>query len=121
MKRYGIAVMPGILVKVYASLFPADLPCAQALHEALGPFIGRDEAERSVTLERGLLNLGYEGRYFPLEEALEILLACSARGASGRLDYLDLEAWRMIRHTISLGLVETASASLNNVLDYSGF
>ena len=107
-----------VLLKVYGNLFPADEADREALAKACAD---RVPAECDAVLREGdLVRISFEGLYFPVEELLEALAERLAPGQQGKLDVLDLEAWRMTRHLFADGRITSRGAPLNNVLDFSG-
>lgn len=110
-----------VLVKVYGHVWPATA----SLLEALRPLMqslpsGEIPVEQTLELDGTLLRISYEGVYFPLDEALEILTPHIGPDSQGKVDYLDMEAWMLHRYRIVQGRLQGSSASLNAVLDYSG-
>lgn len=99
------------LVKVYGNLWPVGRKCLQAVQAVCG-----DAAE----LEGDLLRISFEGIWFPLEDLLDALAVWLRPDCQGKLDYLDLEAWRMTRYRFVQGKIQSSSRSLNDVLAYSG-
>lgn len=106
-----------MLVKVYGHVWPAGSAMLDALGAVLAP---QADAAEVLELDGDLLRLSFEGIYFPLEEVLEALVPHLGADSRGKIDYLDLDAWTLTRHSIAEGGVACSSASLNNVLDYSG-
>ena len=90
------------LLKVYGHIYPVDDALYAALEKACADAMPD------------------EGAYFPLDSVLEALTAHMQTGHQGKLDVLDMEDWRLIRHTFIQGRMDVHSAPLNNVLDYSG-
>ena len=91
---------------------PAASNCADAMP---------DENDLPVLeLDGDMARISFEGTYFPLDDVLAALTAHLRAEHLGKLDVLDLEGWRLIRHTFAQGRVDVHSAPLNNVLDYSG-
>jgi len=108
------------LLKVYGHIYPvsdafyADLEvaCAWAMP---------DDADEPVLCRAGdMARFSFEGVYFPVDETLEALKRRLRPEHQGKLDVLDLENWRLIRHVFEQGRIRSRSAPLNNVLDYSG-
>ena len=58
--------------------------------------------------------------FFPVEDVLAVLREHLRPEHKGKLDVLDLEGWRLFRHVFMQGRIDSHSAPLNNVLDYSG-
>lgn len=108
-----------VLLKVYGSLHPADADTRAAVARACE---GRMPAgqEEAVTLEGDLLRIAFEGLYFPVEETLDAVAARLTPEQAGKLDVLDLEAWRLERHVFANGRITSGAAPLNNVLEFSG-
>lgn len=108
-----------VLLKVYGNLYPADADTRDAVAAACEGRMpaGEDEA---VTLEGDLLRISFEGLYFPVEETLGAVAARLTPEQAGKLDVLDLEAWRLERHVFANGRITSGAAPLNNVLDFSG-
>ena len=71
-----------------------------------------------AALQGDTLVFSYEGLAFPLDEVLEAL-----RGESltGKLDFLDLEAWTLTRHFWDKGRVTVRKGGLNAALERKGF
>ncbi|MDE7371665.1 MAG: hypothetical protein K2N07_08010 [Desulfovibrio sp.] len=107
-----------VLLKVYGNLFPADEADREALAQACA---GRVPADGEAVLREGdLVRISFEGLYFPVEDVLEAIAARLKPGQQGKLDVLDLEAWRLTRHLFAEGRITSRTAPLNNVLDFSG-
>lgn len=106
------------LVKIYGNISPADAALADALTKATGTALPAPD-EAIVTREGDLVCLSFEGLYFPLEDALAALRQHLAPQHAGKIDYIDIEAWMLTRHTIENGALHIRSAPLNSVLDYS--
>ena len=107
-----------VLLKVYGNLFPADEADREALTQACA---GRVPADgEAVLCEGDLVRISFEGLYFPVEDVLEAIAARLKPGQQGKLDVLDLEAWRLTRHLFADGRITSRTAPLNNVLDFSG-
>jgi hypothetical protein len=112
-------MMRNMACKVYAALSPADGRCRDAVRVAAADAMGCDEPW--LFLEGDLLRISFEGQYFPVDEVLRAFVTALPEMAQGRLDYLDLDAWTLTRHEFSAGRFTSASRSLNQVLEYSGF
>lgn len=108
-----------VLLKVYGNLFPADEADREALAKACAGRVPAGDGE-AVAREGDLVRISFEGLYFPVDEVLEALAARLNPGQQGKLDVLDLEAWRMTRHLFAGGSITSRAAPLNNVLDFSG-
>lgn len=117
----------GILVKVYGHVWPADASFAAALAQACSTALTHDgqgcaDGDLPVCEQDGdMVRLSFEGLYFPLDEVLDVLRSGIGQEQQGKLDFLDLENWRLVRHLIGNGKLEVSSRSLNQVLEYSGF
>lgn len=112
-----------MLVKVYGAFMPAVEPFVSELAAICSQALGdRQEADSSpVELSGNMVRISFEGIWFPVDEVRKLLEHNSNAGLDGKLDVLDLEAWRLIRMEFREGLFRESSAPLNNVLDYSGF
>lgn len=110
--------MRNILVKVYGSLQPAPPGVLENLARSCGQFWG--DVQEAFTLDGDLLRIAYEGIYFPLDEVLAVLAPLAESGASGKLDYLDLDAWAIERREFKDGRLLYSRRGLNNVLEFSG-
>ncbi|MBD5539031.1 MAG: hypothetical protein HDQ94_03410 [Desulfovibrio sp.] len=108
-----------VLVKVYGNLFPAGEADREALARACAGRAPAGDGE-AVFLEGDLVRISFEGLYFPVEDVLEAIAARLTPAQQGKLDVLDLEAWRMTRHLFAGGRITSRAAPLNNVLDFSG-
>lgn len=110
-----------VLVKVYGHIWPSgealhqalDMVCTQAL-----PSSYSDEA--ILSREGDMSRISFEGIFFPDDDCLDALRQHLEPQHQGKLDILDLENWRLIRHIFSQGHIISNIAPLNNVLDYSG-
>ena len=68
--------------------------CLSALHKLCREWY----LEESVfSLEDNILQISYEGDYFPYEEVAKILAKYVSQTSKGKLDYIDLEAWTLQR------------------------
>lgn len=116
--------MKHVMIKIYAAFHPAD----EALFSKLA---GQGDAaipigEEWLFLEKDLIRVCFEGLYFPLEETLDILGEWLPKNAQGKLDYLDLEEWKLTRYTLEYSeelhknIFKVQQKGLNSVLDYSG-
>lgn len=108
-----------ILLKVYGHLLPADEALLRRLEGLCGRCCPLPEQTPCV-LTGNLLNISYEGIYFPVQEVVQVVAGQLRIGQMGKLDELDLEEWRLTRYIFADGEVRESSAPLNNVLDYSG-
>ena len=79
------------LIKVYASLYPADAAALEAVNAVLASWYVEDAAE----LAGDLLRISHEGEYFPTGEVVEALKPFLREDSRGRLDEIDLEAWTL--------------------------
>lgn len=113
------AMSQPVLIKVYGSLFPAD----EAILQTLLPIASLASPQESapIILEGDLLLISFEGVYFPLEDLAECLKGLLKSGMEGKIDFLDIENWKMTRYLIRDGKISHNSVGLNHVMDYSGF
>lgn len=110
--------MREVMTKVYGFLRPCGPQELQKLREAL-KLMG-DEAEGVLNLDGEIMNLGYEGCYFPLEDFLEALKPLLNQSSQGKVDYIDMEGWTLARYSIVDGLIIKSSRGLNDALSFSG-
>ncbi len=108
-----------IIIKVYGNIWPVNEDLMQAL-VPLMPFSEHVSAQDMLNLHNDLLTISFEGIYFPLDEVLEVMQAFLRKNSQGKLDYIDLEAWTLIRHEINGMSITSKTTSLNNVMDFSG-
>ncbi len=107
-----------IIIKVYGHIWP----CNQSLMEGLIPLMPTDnQDEETISFEKDLLRISYEGMYFPLDEVLQKLQGFLQANSLGKIDYIDLEEWTLNRHEIKGKQIIAKKTSLNQVLDFSGF
>lgn len=108
------------LCKVYGHVHPVTDALYAALEEAVASALADDPDEALLLREGDMARISFEGVYFPEDEVLAALRQHLAPDMQGKLDYLDIENWRMNRHRFVQGEVQSSSAPLNSVLDYSG-
>lgn len=115
---------PDILVKVYGNLYPVTPATFAAVQEVCRAGCLYDPGEDPpVELCGDLLRISYEGIFFPLDDLLECLSALLPHFSplvQGKIDYLDMEAWTLTRHSIQGNTLRVTSAPLNHVLDHAG-
>ena len=108
------------LLKVYGHIYPVDKALYAALEHACADAMPDEDDLPVIEHDGDMARISFEGIYFPLDDVLDVLTAHVRAEHKGKLDVLDLESWRLIRHTFTQGRVDVHSAPLNNVLDYSG-
>lgn len=113
-----------VLVKVYGQFNGISQDQYAALRSLAEEAIGPDASFESVELDFNPasreLSLAFEGFHFPVDEFRLILQHEKQPEVTGRLDYIDLENWRLTRTVFNADGGKTSSASLNHVLEYSG-
>lgn len=110
-----------VLVKVYGNLYPASSALFASLADCCrGGCVTESDDIPVVELCGDLLRISYEGMFFPLDDVLERLLPFLTSAMQGKIDYIDVEAWTLTRHTITGTCLHVSSAPINNVMDYSG-
>lgn len=109
-----------ILVKVYGNIWPAGENLQTKLQKSLDSALVPNNVN-PLSLEGDLLLLSFEGIFFPIEDFIATLDKSLNESLQGKIDYLDLEKWRMTRYLIKEGQIAHNSVSLNQVMDYSGF
>lgn len=110
--------MNNIIVKVYGYLRPCsenELPPLCAALRVLG-----EAGPETLRLSGDLLNISYEGTYFPIEDFLSALSPLLSADRKGKIDYIDMEGWTLTRYSFENGFITTAKGDLNNVLSFSG-
>ena len=108
------------LLKVYGHIYPVDEALYAALEHACADAMPDEDDLPVIERDGDMARISFEGIYFPLDDVLDVLTAHVRAEHKGKLDVLDLESWRLIRHIFTQGRVDVHSAPLNNVLDYSG-
>lgn len=108
------------LLKVYGHVYPVSDAFYADLEAAYAGAMPDDTDESVLCREGDMARFSFEGVYFPVDETLEVLNRHLRPEHQGKLDVLDLENWRLIRHVFEQGRIRTRSAPLNNVLDYAG-
>ncbi len=77
-------------------------------------------ADELLSLTNDLLRVSFEGMYFPIDELMSALMPFLHSESQGKIDYIDMEAWRLTRYTIQGQHIDSSCVCLNTVLDYSG-
>lgn len=108
------------LVKAYGHVYPVTHALYAALEQALRDALHEDDGVPLLCRDGDMARISMEGAYFPEDEVVDAFRTHLTPDMQGKLDVLDLDAWRLTRHLFAGGLVTTGSAPLNNVLDYSG-
>ena len=108
------------LLKVYGHIYPVDDAFYAALENACADALPDEDDVPVLERDGDMARISFEGTYFPLDDVLAALTGHIQAEHKGKLDVLDLESWRLIRHTFAQGHIDVHSAPLNNVLDYSG-
>ncbi len=107
-----------VLIKVYGHVWPISQDIVQALRPHF-PSSDHMDDEEMLVYEKDMLRMAFEGIYIDMEEILPIVQSFLQNQSQGKIDYIDLEAWTLTRHSIKQGLMVTNSASLNAVMDYA--
>lgn len=108
------------LLKVYGHVYPIDDALYAALDTACTDAMPDEDDIPVLERDGDMARFSFEGTYFPLDEVLAVLTAHIRAEHQGKLDVLDMEDWRLTRHTFAQGRIDVHRAPLNNVLDYSG-
>lgn len=108
------------LLKVYGHVYPVNAAFYAALEQACADAMPDEDDIPVLELDGDMARISFEGAYFPVDDVLATLAAHLRPEHQGKLDVLDMEGWRLFRHTFTDGRIESHSAPLNNVLDYSG-
>lgn len=108
------------LLKVYGHIYPVSEAFFSDLTRACADALADDANEPVLAREGDLARFSLEGAYFPVEEVLAAVTRHLRPEHKGKLDVLDLENWRLIRHVFTQGKIHVSAAPLNNVLEHSG-
>lgn len=109
------------LLKVYGHIYPADEDLRAALAEACADALpDGDSGVPLLEFAGDMIRISFEGAYFPVEDVLRAVEPHLTPARKGKLDVLDMEAWRLTRHAFEAGRIVSRSAPLNHVLAYSG-
>ena len=108
------------LLKVYGHVYPVNDDFYSALQQACADTMPDEDDVPVLERDGDMARISFEGMYFPVDDVLAALAAHLRPEHQGKLDVLDMEGWRLFRHTFTKGRIESHSAPLNNVLDYSG-
>ena len=112
-----------VALKVYGHIYPASKELESDLEQALCTAM-QDPISLDVPLlcrENDMLRISFEGNYFPEDDVVSALKKHIEPSQKGKLDVLDIENWKMTRYFFQNGTITNRSASLNSVMDYSGF
>lgn len=104
--------MEHVLVKVYGAIHPATPEMLQAASSVVDA--------NCLELEGDMLRISFEGVWFMIDELIEVLIPLLYEGSAGRIDYIDVEAWKLHRYNFTGNNVTLSSRDLNTILDYSG-
>lgn len=112
-----------VLQKVYAALAPAGPELEERLRLIIAGaqragFCPGANPEDIIALQGDTLLISYEGMAFPLEE---VLTALEGQKLTGKLDFLDLEAWTLTRHLWKEGQLTVRKGDLNAAMERNGF
>lgn len=108
------------LCKAYGHVYPCGEALYGALEQAVSGVMGQEGDEPVLVREGDMARISFEGIYFPVEDVVHALREHLTPAMQGKLDYLDLEDWRLTRYRLEDGEVRPSSAPLNNVLAFSG-
>lgn len=108
------------LVKVYGNISPVDTDFFEALKRACSTAIADEQSIPVVAMQVDMALFSFEGVYFPLDDVLRVLHSFLLPVHDGKIDYLDLEAWRLDRYLVQKGSISFRTGSLNQVLEFSG-
>ncbi len=108
-----------VLIKVYGHVWPIAPESVDALKPHF-PVTEHDDLEEILCYEKDMLRISFEGMYLDMEEILPLIQSFLQPTSQGKIDYIDLDAWTLTRHTITQGFMTVNTASLNVVMDYSG-
>jgi len=107
--------MEHILIKVYGSISNAS---PELFAAALAMIEEQDED--AVELDGTFFTISFEGIYFMMDEFIDAIKPHLTKECSGRIDYIDVDEWRLTRFWLEGGLITQNTADLNHVMDHSG-
>lgn len=110
-----------VLLKVYSNLYPVTEAFAKKLEEATRGAYCAEEGTQIFFHEGNMARIAFEGLAFPVEEYIACIRKHLTPAMTGKLDVLDIEAWQLTRFSFQGGFIQERKASLNSVMDYSGF
>ncbi len=105
-----------VIYKVYGAFFPVEKNVYCAVEKA-GTDAISSLPEPWLFYEKDMVRLSFEGLYFPYEEVLAALQGILPVQASGKLDVLLMQDWRLQRYIWKDGKFEIVSRSLNDMLE----
>lgn len=108
------------LLKVYGHVYHVNNDFYAALEQACADAMPDEDDVPVLERDGDMARISFEGMYFPVDEVLAVFGEHLCPEHKGKLDVLDMEGWRLYRHAFNHGRIESHSAPLNNVLDYSG-
>lgn len=89
---------------------------------AAAGYFAATEIPEILLMQNGGMRIAFEGLAFPLEDLLAHIADHAPRlRLDGKLDCMDLEAWRLIRVKWQGGAMTRREGSLNAVLAHAGF
>ncbi len=107
--------MRPVIVKAYASFYPATEEVLRSVVSVLSGWFIEDAAE----LKNDMLVISFEGDAFPDEEVIGALRPFMREETRGKLDVMDLEAWTLRRWIFAGREASVNTVTLNKALDTS--
>ncbi len=109
-------------VKVYGHLYPVEEECYTRALAIINTWNLVDDFGEIIEYNKDMINISYEGDYFPCDEIVELLNSYHNALTQGKLDCINIEKWTLNRHFFNLGEKHRQNtASLNNALEKQGF
>lgn len=105
--------------KAYGNLHPAGERALRALEEVFSAWGLAAELELAGS-DGALLRLGFEGVFFPEDDAITAIRPFLTPRSTGKLDIINVEDWTLTRYTFDAGRLTRGQRDLNQVLEYSG-
>ncbi len=105
-------------VKIYGHLYPVPEECFKMALDVVNSWHLKDDFGEIVEYTKDMINISYEGDFFPCDEIIEILKSFHNETTQGKLDCINVEKWTLNRHFFELGKeYRQNTASLNHALE----
>ncbi len=105
-------------VKVYGHLYPVPEECYTIILNIINSWHLVDDFGEIVEFNKDIVNISYEGEFFPCEEVIEVLVSYHNDKTQGKLDCINVEKWTLNRHFFEIGGgYRQNTASLNHALE----
>ena len=105
--------MRPVIIKAYASLFPASRETLLAVTTVLANW----HITSAADLAKDMLLIQHEGDFFPADDIITVLRPFLTEKSEGKLDVIDLEHWTLRRVSFEQGNLKDRTASLDHALE----